>query len=167
MFRKTKSTGDRIVIDFQKSAGSLLTTAGSTSRIREDTERSVITSLETSDQRSSRHNKAHAPKHNKSRGGDGEERRRREEEREERRRKEEARRSMEEKVARYSHLPVYNKEEEQRKAREREARLAQLFSGKKVKLFYSNSKLLGNLSALQIFGCCRRKATVLYCTVLS
>ena len=59
-------------------------------------------------------------------GGSKEERRGREEER---RKKEEARRSREEKVAKYSHLPVYNKEEEQRKAREREARLAQLFSG--------------------------------------
>lgn len=35
---------------------------------------------------------------------------------------------MEEKAAKYAHLPVYNREEEQRKAREREARLAQLFS---------------------------------------
>jgi hypothetical protein len=145
MFRKTKSTGDRIVIDFQNSSGSLLTTktAGSTSRIREATERPVAgNSLETSAHRSARHKTASNPKNNKSKGDGGEdrngkderrsreeERRRREEEREERRRKEEARRSMEEKVARYSHLPVYNKEEEERKAREREAKLAQLFSG--------------------------------------
>ncbi len=57
-----------------------------------------------------------------------------------RRRKEEARRSMEEKAGKYAHLPVYNKEEEQRKAREREARLAQLFSGENVSFCFGGKE---------------------------
>ena len=36
---------------------------------------------------------------------------------------------MEEKAAKYAHIPVYNRQEELKKAREREAKLAQLFSG--------------------------------------
>jgi hypothetical protein len=57
---------------------------------------------------------------------------------------------MEEKAGKYAHLPVYNKEEEQRKAREREARLAQLFSGENVSFCFGGEKNIDVLAAASV-----------------
>ncbi len=106
-YRKAKSTGNWPLPDSQAADGPLLAVSGR----RSSGGRELATSPGTGVQQ-------------RPRTEDKERRAREEKEKEKKKR-----RSMEEKAAKYAHLPVYNKEQEQTKAREREARLAQLFSG--------------------------------------
>lgn len=140
--------GDRIVIDFENSEGPLRSdkrsAAGSSSGQME------VTGGQPASKSTASSRKSEKERGSKTKEERRDKERRREEaflrrgkEQEEEEEAEEAvlrRRSMEEKVARYAHLPVYNREEEQRRAREREARLAQLFS--------DVDEQLGNISEL-------------------
>ena len=117
MNRRNKSTGERIVLNFRSSQGPIQVEHRRSDTIKDDS--ANLPNLPKSEpaQRKQKYNSSDKTKSSKSYKSGKKE-------------------GKDANSSKYSHLPVYDKEEERRKAKEREQKISEIFSGEINSFFY-------------------------------